>query len=195
MKKAIKLAFVFILWMGTAAVEASETSELKVYSIGDKKINVEIQDIQGKVVSYILDENDQVLFERKLKEEDALMATFDVSHLKVGSYHFVVRDKFKQRSVPFEITKQDVFVKMDESVRTNFPQIIQKNDRLLFVQLLADESNDLVIEVKNESGESLFNEKIEGKLGLIGKRFEFTSGRYLIRITSNHFSQTSYFSF
>lgn len=194
MKKAIKLVCVFFLWMSTTPLEANETLEFNVYAIGDRKINVNVQGVQGKAVSYILDSNDEVLFERKLKEDGELNVTFDLSQLNPGNYSFVIEDKYKRRSVPFELDKKDVNVKIEESIRTNFPQIVKDNKQML-VKLLSDETNDLAIEIKGQSGEVLFKENLSGQVGLIGKRFEFKSGEYVVTLRSNHYSKTSYLSF
>lgn len=194
MKKAIKLVVVLALLMGTVTVKANDGLEFNVYSIGDKKINVKIQGIQGKAISYIVDGNDEVLFERKLKDNGELSVTFDLSQLNPGDYNFVIEDKYKRRSVPFELMKNNVEVKIQESVRTNFPQI-EKDNRMILVKLLSDQTNDLAIEIKGDDGKVLFKEKILGKVGLIGKRFEFESGNYLITLKSNHYTKTSYLSF
>ena len=194
MKKAIKLALVFVLLMSTAPVKAIEALEFNVYSIGDKKINVKIQGFRGKAVSYIVDKNDEIFFERKLKEDGELNITLDLSQLNPGDYDFVIEDKSERRSTPFELTDTDVNVKMDESLCTKFPQIVKDGKKIL-VKLLSDGSNDLSIEIKEQGGEVLFEEKLSGKIGLIGKRFKFTSGKYLITLTSNHYSKTSYLSF
>lgn len=194
MKKAIKLVSVLVLLMSMEAVKATETSTFRIYAIGGKKINVVMQNIQGKAVSYIMDQNDEILFERKLKNEGELSATFDVSYLNAGYYYFVIEEKSKRLSVPFELTDEEVVVKMEESIRTNFPKIVKENSNVM-IRLLSDESNDLDIEIKTQSGELLFKEKISGRLGLIRKRFEFTSGKYLITLISNHYTRTSYFKF
>ena len=194
MKKVIKLTAVFILSVSAVAANATETSMFKVYSAGDMKINVEVLDIQGRATGYVMDANNRVIFEKKLKNREELNITFDVSSLEEGNYQFVLKDDFKRRSVPFELVGDRVVVKEEESKRTNFPQIVQ-DERNVLVKLLSDESNDLHIRIKTQDGESLFDEKLEGKLGLIGKRFEFESGEYILTLISANYSKTKYLSF
>ncbi|MEO9869653.1 MAG: hypothetical protein ABJF63_04185, partial [Ekhidna sp.] len=175
-------------------VEASDTSAFHIYTIGDKKVNVKVSNIRGKAISYIKDESGQILFEKKLKEEGVLNIIFDLANLSNGKYIFVVEDEFKRHSVPFELLTDAVEIYMEDSQRINFPQLI-KDSELVLVKFLTNESNDLLIAIKTENGQLLFQERIEGKLGLIGKRFQFEPGEYLVTLSCNDYTETKYLSF
>ena len=186
MKKTIKLLAVVIILMTSVYVNASEKHSISVFAIDGKKLEVKLTNLQGKAVSYVKDIQGTVLLQKKIKSADSELFVFDVSNLSEGKYFFVIEDDSKNQSVPFEISKDDVKVDMEAIKRTYFPKI-ETRDNMVFVKLLADETNDLSIEIKSGDGDILFDEILKGKQGLIGRHFKFNRGNYVLTLSSNDY--------
>jgi len=189
MKKATKFLAAIAVTIGAYFAHAEE-SAFKVNVVGEKKFHVEIAGIQGSTVSYIKDDQGQILY-KKNWEKDNISLLFDLSFLKAGSYSLVIKDDVKIQTLPFEVSNEGVEVTDDRLVRTYFPKIEQLGDELL-VSLLSNESNDLTVRIESFQGELLREDKMDGELGLIGKRYVLTPGDYAISMVSDNFAKTSY---
>lgn len=189
MKKTIKLMTVAVLLIAAVRSEASVGTTFSVSAIGDMKLQIKMTNIQGRATSYIKNEEGKILSKKRFKGDAEMDFIYDVSDLKQGSYAFVLEDEVKHMSVPFEILNGTVEVDMQQLKKTYFPRLVKK-DREVVIRLLGDETNDLFIDIKSSNGLLLFHEKIEGKRGLIGKRFKFEPGTYLVSLSSNDYFET-----
>ncbi len=189
MKKTIKLMTVAVLLIASVRSEAFIVSTFNVSAIGDMKLQIKMTNIQGRATSYIKDDEGKILSKKRFKGESEMDLIYDVSDLKQGSYVFVLEDESKSQSVPFEIVEGTVNVDMQQLKKTYFPKLVKKDSEVV-IRLLGDETNDLSIDIKSSNGLLLFHEKIEGKRGLIGKRFKFEPGTYLVSLSSNDYFET-----
>ena len=189
MKKAVKLVVVMAMFISAAFANANE-STFKINILGESKFRVEVTDVQGSSVAYIKNANGQVLY--KEKSRDALLRmTFDFSKLAIGNYDLIIKDELKVRVLPVLVTKDGIEVNNSNLEKSFFPKI-EKEDNTGLVKLLSDEGNDLLVSVWTPDGELLQKDKIEGKLGLIGRKYQFEPGSYAVTVESNDFIDTKY---
>ena len=189
MKKAIRLFAVMAMIISASFVNASETT-FTAELVGEMKFRVVVSDIRGTSSAYIRDANGNILY-KKQSNEGLLRKTFDFSRLDMGTYEIVVKDEAKVRMLPIAITENGVEFDQAELEKFYFP-VVEENEDVVVVKLLSDEGNDLSVNISSRSGELLASEKIEGKLGLIGRKYHFNPGQYAITVRSNDFIETQY---
>ena len=192
MQKAMKLMMVLVVMV--AAIQVQAEGSLTANVEGDKQLKVEVSNIQGNATSYIQDSKGLVVYRKKVEEGANLRLAFDLSLVRPGTYEFIVKDDVKFQSIPFEVTPERVQVIEEEQSKTFFPTVT-KTDESIAVKLISDESNDLYISIKSDEGNILLNDKVEGQLGLIGKRYKFEPGKYTVTLSSNEYSKTTYLAF
>ena len=194
MKKSVNSILVIILLMIATTGKANGSLKVHIYEVGESKFKVEVLNIRGKAVSFIKDQNDQILFERKLNKEDSTSLIFDLSNIEDGEYTFIVEDQFKRQTVPFTLIEEKVSVHFEQMDRLNFPQLIRDNNKVL-VKFLSNDEQNLKLAIRNRLGDTLFQDEIKGVPGLVGKQFQFEPGEYLVTMSCEGFSSTEYLSF
>lgn len=194
MKKSFNTILVIVLLMVSMRGQANGFSNLHIYEVGDGKFKVEVSNIRGRATAFIKDQDTKVLFERKVRGEDILNLTFDLSEIESGNYVFVMEDEYKRQIVPFTLDKESVEIHLERMDRLNFPQLI-KNDDKVILKFLAGGKKHLNIDIKDKYGEVLFHDEIEGIVGLAGKQFQFQPGDYLVTMSCEDYSTTEYLSF
>ncbi|WP_462252074.1 hypothetical protein [Ekhidna sp.] len=194
MKQAFKLMMITITLIVSAAQTSQAKSTLNVLAIGDMKLQVKMSNIQGRATSFIKDENGKILSRKRVKIGEEVNLIYDVSDLTDGVYFLTLKDESKSQTVPFRLIGDEIKVQSEEFKKTFFPKLVKEEDEML-VKLLSDESNDLHIDIRSSNGDHLYYERIEGKIGLIGKRFKFNPGSYLVSISSNDYSETTPITF
>ncbi|NQZ78060.1 MAG: hypothetical protein HRT61_18445 [Ekhidna sp.] len=194
MKKSVNSILVIILLMIATTGKANGSLKVHIYEVGESKFKVEVLNIRGKAVSFIKDQNDQILFERKLNKEESTSLIFDLSNIEDGEYTFIVEDQFKRQTVPFTLIEEKVSVHFEQMDRLNFPQLIRDNNKVL-VKFLSNDEQNLKLAIRNRLGDTLFQDEIKGVPGLVGKQFQFEPGEYLVTMSCEGFSSTEYLSF
>lgn len=172
----------------------AKTPTFQVYSIGNKRVNVQVENITGKTTVYVLDRNGESIYKIGKNKDENLNVTLDLGELTHGDYKLVYEDDFARRAIPMELMDDTVIVRKDDAEKIYFPQV-SKEDNAMLIKLLSNDGNDLSIDIQNTYGDTLFEENIEGRIGLIGKRFEFKPGDYTVTIKSKNFIQTQYLTF
>ena len=158
------------------------------------KLQVKMSNIQGRATSFIKDENGKILSRKRVKIGEEVNLIYDVSDLTDGVYFLTLKDESKSQTVPFRLIGDEIKVQSEDFKKTFFPKLVKEEDEML-VKLLSDESNDLHIDIRSSNGDHLYYERIEGKIGLIGKRFKFNPGSYLVSISSNDYAETTPITF
>ncbi len=194
MKQAFKLMMITITLIVSAAQTSQANSTLNVLAIGDMKLQVKMSNIQGRATSFIKDENGKILSRKRVKIGEEVNLIYDVSDLTDGVYFLTLKDESKSQTVPFRLIGDEIKVQSEDFKKTFFPKLVKEEDEML-VKLLSDESNDLHIDIRSSNGDHLYYERIEGKIGLIGKRFKFNPGSYLVSISSNDYAETTPITF
>lgn len=189
MKKAIKLFAAVTMLIGASYVNASGPT-FNAMVLAGKKFRVEVKDVKGSSIIYVENEKGQILYRNRSKEA-LLRVTFDLSTLSEGDYKVVVKDEAKIQTLPVVLATEGLELKNDELEKTFFP-VVQKEDDKVFVKLLSDESNDLEINIRSVGGKLMAQDKVEGRLGLIGKRYQFSPGTYSVTVKSDEFHNTTY---
>ena len=192
MKKEIKLILVPMMVLMMSVRVLAGGPSFHIYA-DDKKVNVEALG-RGRTLSYVKSESGEVLLKRRMKKDGTFSMSFDLADFEEGKYMFVLEDQYRRQSVPFEISEQKLTIDQENTERVDFPQFVEEGKDVL-VKLIADESNDLFIDIKSDSGDLLFQEKIDGKCGLIGKRFTFNPGKYSMTLISKNYTETKYLTF
>lgn len=185
------IAILFVAYLGFAA---GSRSTLNVDVTGEKTFELELTNVNGKMTVYLTDKDAKVYHENSLKVQDDLKMTFDVSDLENGVYTLVMRDELKLQAMPVVVTADQIEVKTQELSKVFFPQIDAENDVVL-VKMLSDDTNALNIKIESDNGELLYEEDLEGKVGLIGQKFKFSGGGYYkMTLTSKDYSEVKFFS-
>lgn len=191
MKKAIKLFAAIALIIGASYVNAKGTT-LETNVVSSSRFRAEITGINGPSVSYIRDMSGQILYKNKSKE-DKLRMVFDFGDLKPGTYELVVKDEYKEQIQPIHLDKEGITINEEELKKVFFPRLEQQDKKVL-IKLISNETNDLSVSIKSENGDLLLEEKIDGKAGLIGKKYQLEPGTYQVTMISNDFAETKYLS-
>ncbi|WP_421763119.1 hypothetical protein [Ekhidna sp.] len=196
MKKLRNLVIAMILMVSTinAGLASGVEHSLFVHVVGEKLIDLHLSDISGKVRLYLANEEGDIIHEQNFKAKKEMKIKIDLNKVEVGNYTLTLRDQAKQQSVPLNISNEEVKVDMSLLSKTYFPKVKLEKE-LMMVQLLSNETNDLHVSIHSSEGELLFDDKIKGAVGLIGKRFKFLPGNYKLTLTSNGFSEVKYYSF
>lgn len=189
MKRTMKFFVVMAVTISASFVYAS-VSTFKANVIGENKLRVEVLDIKGSFTYSIKNMNGETLYADNSDSEELKMV-FDLSHLADGTYELNVRDEFKTRALPVLIMDGKLSIIEKEMTKTFSPSIDQSDD-LVTVKLISNKENDLSINVSSESGTPLVEDKIDGKLGLIGKRYQLVPGKYVVTVNSNDYSKISH---
>ena len=187
MKKVIKLFVVIAMTISASLATANDS--FKVNVVGEKKFKVEVTEIQGAATSYVKDAQGQILYRGK-SEEGKIKLIFDFSILEAGEYELVVKDDYKVQSLPISVTTEGIEINREELKKTFFPRLEQTEDEVT-VKLISDKENDLFVNITSKDGTTLVEERVEGKEGLIGKRYKFNPGEYTITMVSDDFATTS----
>lgn len=191
-KTAIKISLLIVMMMSLLNGEATVPMNFRIYSIGEKRINIQAFNIIGRSTLVIQDENKEALLERTFKSGKQLEVTLDLNTLTDGNYEVILKDESKIQSVPLLISKEGLVVNMNAFHKTYFPQIISNNNEIV-VKMLSNDSDDLAIDIKNKYGDPIYSTKVDGRNGLIGKRFEFAPGEYEITLASGEYERTQLF--
>lgn len=188
------IAMILIVSMINAGLVSGKEPSLFVHVVGEKLIDLHLNDINGKVRLYLADYKGNIFHEEKFKAKAEMKINLDLSDVTDGAYTLIIRDAAKQQVVPVTISAEKVKVEMSQLSKTYFPRV-KVDQELMTVKLLSNENNDLHISIHSTEGTLLYNEKIDGVLGLIGKQFKFLPGTYKLTLTSNSYSDVKYFSF
>ena len=188
------IAMVLMVSMINAGFASDLEHSLFVHVVGEKQIDLHMTGINGKVRLYLADNNGTIYHEEKLKVKDEVKLNLDLGDIKEGIYTLVLRDESKLQSIPVIVNGDDVKVEMDELSKVYFPKVNLENE-VLTVKMLSNESNDLNVSIYSNEGALLFEEKIEGVVGLIGKQFKFLPGSYKVTLRSESYSEVKYYSF
>ena len=183
------LVFLLIAFQGFAI---DVESNLDVAITGAKTFDLQLSNVKGRARVYLTDEQSNIYHNERLKAKGELHLTFDLSGLETGAYTLIVKDDYKIQSLPLIINSSEIKVDMNELSKVFFPQIITRGDEV-FVKMLSNETNDLNIKIESGVGEVLYEEKLEGQIGLIGQKFKFLGGAYKITLTSDSYSESRYF--
>lgn len=188
MKRAIKLFVAIVVTIGAIRVNASD-SALKVNVVGEKVFLVEVTNVQGEATSYFKDDLGQVLYRKKSKDAKVRFS-FDLSKLENGEYTLAVKDDHKIQTLPVIVSDEGIQINESQLEKTFLPSLVQ-NDEEVIVKLIADKENDLFVNIRTNDGKLLLQDKVEGKQGLIGKKYQFTPGKYTVTMMSDDFAKTS----
>ena len=188
------IAMILIVSTVNAGLASGVEHSLFVHVVGEKLIDLHLTDINGKVSLYLADEKGNIFHQEKFKAKEEMKIKLDLSHVTDGAYTLIIRDAEKQQSVPVTISSEDVKVEMSKLSKTYFPKV-KVNQELMTIKLLSNEDNDLHVKIHSTEGILLYDEKIEGALGMIGKQFKFLPGTYKLTLTSDNYSDVQYFSF
>ncbi len=188
MKKAINLFVAIVVTIGAISVNASDDA-IKVNVVGEKTFLVEVTNVQGAVKSYFKDDLGQVLY-RKKSEESFIRFSFDLSNLKNGNYSLEIMDDYKVQILPVTIDEEGIRINEDDLQKTFFPTIVESGNEVI-VKQIANEESDLYVNIRTIDGKLLLSDKVDGQLGLIGKRYHFKTGKYTVTMKSNDFAKTS----
>lgn len=183
-----------LLLASSILLSAKKPPVFRVLAIGEMKVNLFVDKVGGKATAFIINENQQVIHRIKRTQDDHLNLTLDFSELNKGQYQIVFQDEIRRRSVPVILQDDTVLVNEDQSEKVYFPQLVRTDD-IVLIKLISDEKNDLSINIMDKQGNILINDVLKGERGLIGKRFKFEQGNYIVRLKSKDYEQTKYLSF
>ncbi|MEM9897136.1 MAG: hypothetical protein AAF789_12275 [Bacteroidota bacterium] len=192
MKKVIKSIVALLVIVISHSAQSKGLFE--VNKLKDGSLLIEIAQMDGAGVAYLVDDQDRVKKKSRIKKNTASTFEINQADLQEGSYTFMLRNKRMQQSVPVIVEDGAITVAWEKQHKLFFPDVATRN-KLVEVKLISSEDNGLEISIMAFDGQVLHEDKIQGKVGLIGKRYKFGPGQYQISVSSAEYSRTSYLNF
>jgi flagellar hook assembly protein FlgD len=161
-------------------------SEAKIRTNGNKTFVLNLTDLSENVEITLKNKNGQVLFEDVIQGKNEYSKKFDLELLKAGTYFITIEDATKIKTLPLELSQEQLVYDETSLVERYKPHVMQKGS-LLFVNYFSPEKSNLDICIYNSRGELVYNETLKGDIRL-GKSYDFSKspkGEYTIDLMSD----------
>lgn len=186
MKNVIKTIVILLICGLSMNLKAEINNKLNVTIKEQNKIFVELSEFGDNYSIAISNKSGKNIYEANNLSIANLKFSVDLSNQEEGLYHLIIKNDEKMQTIPFTIGEDIVSLnKRDEKI-TYFPQI-EENGNSVLVKMITNEVNDLEFDIMNDEGIRLYHEQIGGQIGMIGKRFRFKSGEYMLTFNSNDY--------
>jgi len=165
---------------------ADAESHLDVNMTGSKTFKLVMNNLIGDVKLSLKGEKNQIIYERTLTNDGSLTKSFDMSLFSDGNYEIELIDDQKIQSFPIEIKNDLLAIHLDEK-ETHFLPVVSQKNRLVSVNMLALEGEDLSVKIFNSADEVVYDETLRGKRNL-GQIYDFSKtvdGKYTFQLVSS----------
>ncbi|MBX2875064.1 MAG: hypothetical protein KTR30_23270 [Saprospiraceae bacterium] len=149
----------------------------------EKKISFEARSVQGKATVTLLDENEVSLYAQTWKDRSSIGKIFDLEALPNGKYELFFETETNEIIQPFRIEKGKVLLKENERIVRYVP-IVAKVGEYIRLSWLNDEMSSVKIEIEDEDGSLVLEEKLKGVLK-VARRYDVSRlerGTYLVKV-------------
>lgn len=142
----------------------------------DGAMNIEVRELNAKLVQFTLNNNDGDL-SVTVKDENGYVLyneafqgsiytkTYDLSTLPSGLYFVELDGETKIKTIPFRVKKHRVEFKYNNA-KTYYKPVVTFKDKTVNITKLALDLEPLTIEVYNEYEELIHEETLSGKMDL-----------------------------
>lgn len=135
-------------------------SHIKVVNEADTKaIALYIPETKApKVLVKIKNQENEVLFQKRVKVEDGYAQQFSLETLKDGQYQLIITDEVKVVKQGFKISDNKVWMSKADKKSFTHPAVQYENNRKL-LQVVAFTNNPIEINVYDSHNDVIINEK------------------------------------
>ena len=178
------LTFCFCIGMFSLALANPNLPAVEIVEAKfEKKISFEAKRVQGTATVSLLNEDQVQLFAQTWKDQSSIGKIFDLEALPNGKYAIQLETETTEIVQPFRIEKGRVQLKDSERVVRYVP-IVAKTGEYISLSWLNDEMSNLKIEIEDDSGSLVLEEKLRGVLK-VARRYDISrleSGNYLVKV-------------
>jgi SpoU rRNA methylase family enzyme len=152
-----------------------------------KKVAVQIENLNIAATLEVLDAEGMVLIKRKVSATDNFQQLFAVDALPAGEYRIVITTPTAETVQPFEVTKDAVELK-DWKRKVYYAPTVRKVDQYFDVNWMNGRLGDLTVSIINEDGELVFKDII-ANVFKVEKRYhtdKLDKGAYTLQLKTAH---------
>ncbi|CAM4253610.1 hypothetical protein ACU8V7_18440 [Zobellia nedashkovskayae] len=178
MRKVVRTAAMIALLFTTTVGMANEPKLSVVPNENVKSFVYELDAQSGRTTIKFMDAEQNVIFFETV-EKGGYAKKFDLSNLKDGLYFFKSEDDLSSVAYTIKVNGSDVEV-IDR--KENSKPVFRVKEKMVYLNLLNLNSEDVDIKVYDSSNRLVFSEKREGEM-VIEKAFDFTKaydGEYTV---------------
>lgn len=149
----------------------------------EKKISFEARGVQGKSKVSLQDSEGVSLYVNTWKNKTKVGKIFDLEQLPAGKYTLIFETEENEILQPFSIETHKIQLASSDRIIRHIP-IVTKKEEFIDVSWTNDQTSSLVIQIENENGELMMEDKLKGVLK-VARRYNvsrLTSGIYFVKV-------------
>lgn len=168
MKNFIKTSlFIGVLFTSIITSAMSNDPSVKVSLIDSKRINLSLQNFDGKIDVYVKDEKGVILYDENFEGID-FSKKFDFNSMPVGDYIIEIDGQTKIKVVPFTVSKKGINFNEDAKSYI-FKPVVRVDRNNVFVTKLALDNQPMQVDIYDVHGNLLHREELKGTINLARK--------------------------
>jgi len=185
----MKTTFKSIILGATIFITSSSiatATEATIKVTGNETFELKLTDISENALVILKNSNGKILFEDAITGKDAYSKKFKVNPLETDSYFVTIEDIRSIKTLPVELSKNQLTYDENSMVERFKPMVMQKGS-VLYVNYFTPEKSSLDVSIYNSKGELVYSETLAGKLTQ-GKGYDFSKSpkdEYTIAFASN----------
>ncbi|MEQ8561460.1 MAG: hypothetical protein RJQ05_00420 [Cytophagales bacterium] len=186
MKNAMKILSILLLAGSLSLSNAKANNKFNVNIKDQTKVQVELTEFGDNYSIEIRNSIGEKIYETHNLSIVNLKFSVDLLNQEKGLYHLIVKNDVKMKKVPILIGEQFVSINTNQIKTTFFPQL-EKNGNSVLVKVISNGESDLQLDILNDLGINLYHTQIGGQNGMVGKKFWFEPGDYIVTFNSNDY--------
>jgi|GEM_PF-3450182 len=160
-------------------------TEATIKVSGNETFELKLTDITENVQVILKNSNGKILFEDAISGKNDYSKKFKVNPLETDTYYVTVEDDRSIKTLPVELSKNQLTYDENDMVERYKPMVMQKGS-VLYVNYFTPEKSSLDVSIYNSKGELVYSETLAGKMTQ-GKGYDFSKspkGEYTIALAS-----------
>ncbi len=186
MKNAMKILSILLLAGSLSLTNVEASNKFNVNIIDQTKVQVELSEFGNNYSIEINNSIGESIYETHNLSIVNLKFSVDLINQEKGLYHLILKNDQQMKKIPILIGDQLVSVNTNQIKTTFFPQL-EKNGNSVLVKVISNEEIDLQMDISNDLGKKLYHTQIGGQNGMVGKKFWFESGDYIVTFNSTDY--------
>lgn len=182
----MKILSILLLAGSLSLSNAKANNKFNVNIKDQTKVQVELTEFGDNYSIEIRNSIGENIYETHNLNIVNLKFSVDLLNQEKGLYHLIVKNDVKMKKVPILIGEQFVSINTNQIKTTFFPQL-EKNGNSVLVKVISNGESDLQLDILNDLGINLYHTQIGGQNGMVGKKFWFEPGDYIVTFNSNDY--------
>lgn len=152
----------------------------------EKKISFEARGVQGQSKVSLIDNEGVRLYAKTWKDQTKVGKIFDLEQLPAGNYTLVFETEANEILQPFSIEARQIELAVSDRIVRYIP-VVTKNEAFIDVSWTNDRMSSLVIQIEDEDGELLVEDKLKSVLK-VARRYNVSrlaSGTYFVKVKTS----------